>query len=117
MKSVARLLDGEALGISFDNPWAIRNPLDEARDLYRMFRSGSCSIDEIRQLIAVPKAIEEALLAYAECYPNDGRQVYRVLLFRESVAKEFERLIERDQSFPESSQVSVEEPAGGGLAN
>ena len=78
-----------------ENPWAIRNPLDEARDLYRMVRSGSSGIDEIRELIAVPDIIKEALLAYAERYPKDGQHIYCVLHFRERVADEFERLVEK----------------------
>jgi len=53
-------------------------------------------VQEIRELIAVPKPVEEALLAYAERYPKDGRQIYCVLHFREKVAGEFERLIEND---------------------
>jgi hypothetical protein len=107
MKSLAELLDVQAVRIGHDNPWATRNPLDEARDLYRMVRCGSCSLEEIRGSIAVPKPIEEALLAYAEGFPNDGQPVYSVLLFRESVAKEFERLIENDRSFAEPPQVSI----------
>ena len=88
-----------------DNPWAIRNPLDEARDLYKMVSSGSCPVEEIRELIAVPKLVEEALLAYAERYPRDGQQIYCVLLFREKVAREFERLIENDPAFAEEFTV------------
>ena len=91
-----------------ENPWAIRNPVDEARDLYRMVRSGSSGIDEIRELIAVPDLIKEALLAYAERYPKDGQHIYCVLHFRERVADEFERLIEKQDSSHELPQEAIE---------
>ena len=94
-----------------ENPWAIRNPLDEARDLYRMVRSGSSGIDEIRELIAVPEIIKEALLAYADRYPKDGQHIYCVLHFRERVADEFERLVEKQEScaeVPEEAEEPVE---------
>jgi hypothetical protein len=98
MKTIADLLGmDEAVPVGgHDNPWAIRNPVDEARDLYRMVRAGSCSVEETRELIAVPKPVEEALLAYAERYPKDGQQIYCVLHFRERVGTEFERLIQSD---------------------
>ncbi|HZP32382.1 MAG TPA: hypothetical protein VFB23_03380 [Candidatus Acidoferrales bacterium] len=98
MKTIADLLNSdEPIPVNaHDNPWAIRNPRDEARDLHRMVRSGSSSIEEIRELIAVPKPVEEALLAYAERFPTDGQRIYCVLQFREKVAVEFERLIESD---------------------
>ncbi len=98
MKTIADLLNSdEPIPVNaHDNPLAIRNPRDEARDLHRMVRSGSSSIEEIRELIAVPKPVEEALLAYAERFPTDGQRIYCVLQFREKVAVEFERLIESD---------------------
>lgn len=111
MKTIADLLNAHDLVPvnGHDNPWAIRNPLDEARDLHRMVRSGSCSVGEIRELIAVPKVVEEALLAYAERYPKDGQQIYCVLHFREKVAREFERLIQSDPTPTEYEQTSVHE--------
>ena len=111
MKTIADLLGmDEAVPVGgHDNPWAIRNPVDEARDLYRMVRAGSCSVEETRELIAVPKPVEEALLAYAERYPKDGQQIYCVLHFRERVGTEFERLIESDAPCAEYQQPSMEE--------
>ena len=81
-----------------ENPWAIRNPLDEARDLYRMVAYGSCTVESIRELISVPAEIESALRLYAERYPKDGQRIYCVLRFREKVAHEFERLVDRNLS-------------------
>jgi len=110
MKTIADLLNtDDALPVtSNENPWATRNPSDEARDLHNMVRCGSCSAGEIRDLIAVPKPVEEALLAYAERYPKDGRQIYSVLHFRERVASEFERLIRNDSTLLEYEQTSAE---------
>ena len=114
MKTIADLLNtDDVLPVTgHENPWATRNPLDEARDLHRMVRCGSCSVKEIRELIAVPKPVEEALLAYAERYPKDGRQIYCVLHFREKVAGEFERLIQNDPVLTEYGQISALGTAG-----
>ena len=98
------------------NPWAIRNPLDEARDLYRMVRFGSCATADIRELIAVPKHVREALLAYADRYPEDSERIRCILQFRERVAEEFERLIESDRSPAESGQTSADLPIYSGAA-
>jgi hypothetical protein len=112
MKTIADLLalDAAVPAAAHDNPWAIRNPIDEARDLYKMVCCGSCSVAEIRELIAVPKPVEEALLAYAERYPKDGQPIYCVLLFREKVGREFERLLENDPSFAEFQQDVAQSP-------
>jgi hypothetical protein len=120
MKTIADLLAvDEAVPVTgHDNPWAIRNPLDEARDLYRMVCSGSCSTEEIRELIAVPKVVQEALLAYAVRYPKDGQQIYCVLLFREKVAREFERLLESGLPLTEDQSPSApDRPAAETLVN
>ena len=111
MKTIADLLnmDQTVPVAAHDNPWAIRNPIDEARDLHKMVRCGSCSVEEIRELIAVPKPVEEALLAYADRYPKDGQPIYCVLLFRQKVAREFERLIDSDSYSDEYPQASVTE--------
>jgi hypothetical protein len=115
MKTIADLLNVDDLVpvTGHENPWAIRNPLDEARDLYKMVRCGSCSVGEIRELIAVPKPVEEALLAYAERYPRDSRQIYCVLHFRERVAGEFERLIQSGHALLEYAQTMDQEQASG----
>jgi hypothetical protein len=115
MKTIADLLSLEETAPvnGHDNPWAIRNPIDEARDLYKMVRCGSSSVEEIRELIAVPKPVEEALLAYADRYPKDGQPIYCVLLFRQKVAREFELLIESDSSSDEYPQASVMEQQPG----
>lgn len=112
MKTIADLINvHEPASVNgHDNAWAIRNPRDEARDLHRMVRSGSCSLAEIRDLIAVPKPVEESLLAYAERFPTDGQRIYCVLQFREKVAEEFERLIENDAAPADETPAAKRRP-------
>lgn len=81
-----------------ENLWAIRNPLDEARDLHRMMSYGSSTMESVRELISVPAKLEAALLAYAHRYPKDGQRIRRVLQFRRKVAEEFERLAQSEFS-------------------
>ena len=92
-----------------ENPWAIRNPLDEARDLHRMVIHGSCTVESMRELISVPAEIEAALLAYADRYPKDGERIHCVLQFRRKVGVEFERLLNSDMAFVDSPHEDVEE--------
>jgi hypothetical protein len=96
-----------------DNPWAIRNPLDEARDLHRMTVYGSCTVESMRDLISVPPEIEAALLAYADHYPKDGDRIRCVLRFRRRVGVEFEKLLQCDMPLTDSRNTDVNE---GGLA-
>ena len=95
-----------------DNPWAIRNPLDEARDLHRLTVYGSCTVESMRDLISVPPEIEAALLAYADHYPKDGDRIRCVLRFRRRVGVEFEKLLRCDMPLTESPNADVNE---GGL--
>jgi hypothetical protein len=92
-----------------ENPWAIRNPLDEARDLYRMVIHGSSTVESMRDLISVPQEIESALLAYADRYPKDGQRIHCVLQFRRRVGQEFERLLQSDMSFVEAPRLDTAE--------
>ena len=94
---------------SSDNPWAIRNPLDEARDLHKMTVYGSCTVESIRELISVPPEIEATLLAYADKYPKDGDRIRCVLQFRRKVGMEFERLLNGDMTFIEASSDALED--------
>lgn len=91
-----------------ENPWAIRNPLDEARDLHRMVLHGSCTVESLRDLISVPPEIEAALLAYADRYPKDGERIHCALQFRQRVAEEFERLLRCDITLTPAATLTVE---------
>ena len=115
LKILTELLDASQVAMVANrtdacNPWAIRNPSDEAWDLYRMVRFGSCAVGDIRELIAVPKHVREALLAYAERYREDNERIHCILQFRERVAFEFERLVESGGSPSESGHASYNLP-------
>ncbi len=73
--------------------WVTRSAAAEAQDLYRMVRYGNCTITSIRELISVPPAIENVLLAYAHSHPEDAGRIARVLRFREEVRREFDQLV------------------------
>jgi hypothetical protein len=62
---------------------------EEARALYRMLGEEN-TVEELRELIAVPPRFGWALLAYARVRPEEAHFVDRVLKFREAVAEEFE---------------------------
>ena len=71
---------------------AARSPLAEARGLYKPLFTGS-TVEELRALIAVPAKLERALRAYAQANPEDACWVFPALMFRQAVAREFERLV------------------------
>src|SRR5689334_22275085 len=73
---------------SFDGCSAV----SEARGLYRMIRAGS-TIEELRELIAVPSKTERVLRVYARTHPEEAHFIEAGLKFRQSVAREFERLV------------------------
>jgi hypothetical protein len=110
--STASELRRDFASSTHDNPWAIRNPLDEARDLHRMTVYGSCTVESIRELISVPPDIEAALIAYADHYPKDGDRIRCVLRFRRKVGVEFERLLQSNTPVTDLRDTDADE---GGL--
>jgi hypothetical protein len=64
-------------------------PLAEAHGLYRMIQL-ECSVDELRELIAVPPNIERVLRAYANAHAEDAHWIEACLELRKAVAEEFE---------------------------
>jgi hypothetical protein len=52
-----------------------------------------CGIAELRELIAVPPGIEQALREYARAHVEDAYWIEACLKFREAVAEEFKRLL------------------------
>jgi hypothetical protein len=93
---------GRQLDAALSN-WTLRGYLDndllgcqsasaEARGLYRMLGAGS-TIEELRELIAVPPRTERILRFYAQAHPEEAHAVESNLKFRNSVAREFERLV------------------------
>jgi hypothetical protein len=69
-----------------------QSPLAEAYGLYRMIQP-ECSVEELRELIAVPPRIERVLLSYAKAHVEDAHWIEACLKFRKTVAEEFERLL------------------------
>jgi len=52
-----------------------------------------CSVEELRELIAVPLHIERVLRAYARAHVEDAHWIEACLKFRKALAEEFERLL------------------------
>jgi hypothetical protein len=69
-----------------------QSALAEAHALYRMIQP-ECSVEELRELIAVPPHIERVLRAYAKAHAEDAHWIESCLKFRQAVAEEFERLL------------------------
>jgi hypothetical protein len=84
-----------------------QSAIAEAHALYRMLGQDGNTVEELRELIAMPPRIELALRAYARAHPEEAHFVDRVLKFREAVAQEFERLV-RD-GVPVADLLEVEE--------
>ena len=68
------------------------SPLTEARGLYRMLSPGH-TVEELRELIAVPPKLECVLRAYAQANPRDACWVFPALRFRAEVSLAFERMV------------------------
>jgi hypothetical protein len=71
----------------------LHSPAAASRDLYRMVNRGPRTVEETRDLIAVPPAAEDALRAYADRYPEEAWEIEGILQFRQRVAEEFEILV------------------------
>ena len=69
-----------------------QSALAEAHGLYPMIQP-ECSVEELRELIAVPPRIERVLRAYARAHAKDAHRIEACLKFRQAVAEEFERLL------------------------
>jgi hypothetical protein len=69
-----------------------QSPIAEAHVLYRMIGDEN-TVEELRELIAVPSRIEHALRAFARAHPEEAHFTDRTLKFREAVTREFERLV------------------------
>lgn len=86
-----------------------QSAIAEARALYRMVGEEH-TVEELRELIAVPPKIQAVLLAYAREFPEEAYFVGRTLKFRASVLQEFERLV-RDGlpvDLPEAEEIESE---------
>ena len=68
-------------------------PREEARSLFAMIGRNGDTVESIRELIAVPPNIEDALLLYAARHPEDAPGIKRVIEFRRQVAEKFEQWV------------------------
>jgi hypothetical protein len=69
-----------------------QSALIEAKGLRPLLRDGY-SVEDVMELIEVPRETEQALRAYAKAEPSDARWVEAILKFRRRVALEFQRLV------------------------
>jgi hypothetical protein len=69
-----------------------QSAFDEAKALYGMIGEEN-TVDELRELIAVPPKIEGVLLAFSRAHPEEAFSIEKSLKFRLAVAGEFERLV------------------------
>jgi hypothetical protein len=82
-----------------------QSAIAEAHALYRMLGQDGNTVEELRELIAVPPRIEWALRAYAQAHPEEAYFVSRALKFRGAVAREFERLLHEGVSATDFAEV------------
>jgi hypothetical protein len=74
----------------YESPAAI-----EARAIMRLVSLGTTTVEDARQLIAVPDRQERALRAFVAASGKNGVSIGYALQFREKVAEEFERLVDQ----------------------
>jgi hypothetical protein len=79
----------------------------EACCLYRLIGQDENTIEELRELIAVPPKTERALRAFARAHAADSGWIEAALKFREAVAREFEHLVR--EGLPAAELQEIEE--------
>lgn len=87
-----------------------QSAFDEAKALYRMLGEEN-TVEQIRALVAVPKKIELALLAFAKANPQEAHWVESTLKFRSRVLEVFEGLVH--EGLPVAVSPEVEECEAG----
>src|SRR6266404_9993545 len=87
-----------------------QSAFQEAGALFLMIGEEN-TVEELRELIAVPPKIERALQAFAKANPREAHWIESTLKFREAVGREFERLV-RDgvpvADLPEVEEVELD---------
>lgn len=84
--------------MSNDTAWA------EARALYRMLGDEN-TVEELRELIAVPPKTERLLRTFAMKNPAEAHWIESSIKFRQAVAREFERLVREGAAVAEIPEV------------
>lgn len=72
----------------FERPESI-----EARAIMRLVALGTTTLDDARELIAIPERQEQALKMFVAVAGKDGASVGYAVAFRRRVMVEFERLV------------------------
>ena len=73
-------------------------PRQEARNLFAQVEKNGVTVESIRELIAVPPKIEQALRQYVRRHPEDAEAIEKVLSFRKRVREEFDRLARKSEN-------------------
>ena len=76
----------------FERPESI-----EARAIMRLVALGTTTLEDARELIAIPERQEQALRMFAAIAGKDGASVGYAVSFRRRVMIEFERLVAAGQ--------------------
>jgi hypothetical protein len=94
--------------IAEDSRFGRQSAIAEAHAIYRMLGHDVNTVEELRELIAVPPKIERALRAFAKAHVQDAYWIEATLKFRESVAREFEGLVCDGLQMADLPQVEME---------
>jgi hypothetical protein len=65
----------------------------EAKAILRLVSIGTTTIDDARDLIAIPEKQERVLRAFISVAGNSAAPIHRAVSFRHKVAAEFEKLV------------------------
>jgi len=88
--------------MSNDTAWA------EACALYRMLGDEN-TVEELRELIAVPPKTERLLRTFASKNPAEAHWIESTIKFRQAVASEFERLVREGVAVAEMPELEESE--------
>jgi hypothetical protein len=93
---------GETMSFHFQQAYTQRRPNRsparvEAEALYHMVQSGRDTIDNVRELIAVPPKLEAYVRELSFPHAGEQKRLLASLRFRQQVSKEFESLVTGEQ--------------------
>lgn len=87
-----------------------QSALADAKVLYGLVLRRTESVQEIRELIAVPPKLERVLRTYMKQSPEDSWWIERSLQFRRDVLAEFDRLVADGARAEEAEPSPLAEP-------
>jgi hypothetical protein len=88
----------------------------EARAIMRLVSMGTTTIEDARELIAIPQREGSSLEAFVAISGKAGVPIARAIEFRRRVASEFERLVAGGDASEQAFQWGTWEPAALSLA-